>query len=552
MPTLSPTTSRTSDLNTSKTSGSTSTSSVGSSASTRPRVASHGGYGSQVQQLAPGGDDLTSLTLGGVTLTAHPSGTALAAVERALGEDWTRAARKASSDGGSAVLSLLAPHLPAAALRLPLVHDIADAYASWARGQVEAEKKVASKGSAGTKLAPSGGGKLGKGTAATIDGGSHGLMVPLEAAIGEALGLLAPTPGKSVAAHASGAVSVEGLYLGMGFDLEAEHEEDGFAIEGTAKMEIGLGSVGDHAAIVETVKVKGHGDDAVEAMHMVGLAVEHFLREQQFDWAHPSFGEAWRAGKKFLVNAVAFDAAGPAGGMAAGALLLAGAKIADALWGKGYEDAIVAQMDEDDYGEHQIGVGVGGKMGADDVDVGANLDYAHHTRVSNVGGKIGSETSDTLSGSFAIGVEGGGFALEVSGHMDVPTSGDAADVGLEIAVSRKSSELGVGEVVASLAKNAVLGLGQRAEKRAGGWVGRIAAAVERAFLAAEVLKALSGRCGGIALEAEYDYAKGELGLAVKVTKAWSFEAGDGQEAAVDLAFEVGDEVFSTTAEVGQP
>ena len=57
------------------------------------------------------------------------------AIEEALGVDWARSARDAAKLGGSAVLKLLAPHLPAGTQQMKVARDLADAYAKWSVGQ---------------------------------------------------------------------------------------------------------------------------------------------------------------------------------------------------------------------------------------------------------------------------------------------------------------------------------------------------------------------------------------------------------------------------------
>jgi len=512
-------------------------------AGSRNHVAGGGGYAAQIQRLAPR-ENLPGIAIAGVTLTAQATGATFAAVEKGLGNAWTRTARAAAAKGAASVLQLFAPHLPPNALKLPLAQDIAAAYARWAATQPEIK---ADAGGASPKA--QGEGKGGGPTQKhNLDVGSYGLMVPLEAAIGSQLGKLCPTSGRSVAAHVKGACSVEGLYLALALDMEASKGEDAFEVGGSATFSIGLGTTGENVAINQKLSVKGHGDDAVEAMHMAGLAIEHFMREQQFDWKHPSVDEVLSTGKKFLVNAAALGAGG-AGIAAAGVLALAGAKIADALWGKNFERDIALQMDDDDYGEHSVGVGIGVNGEEEEVGMEVGLDYTHTTKVKNVGGTVGSESEDLLEGHFSVSFEAGGWELELGAYFG-GTFGGATSAGFEIAMARKAQTLSGGDLVADMLGAKVRGLAHKLSKRATGFVGKIADGMDLVLRGHAAAKALGG-AGGLKLTGEYDSASGVLTLALIVTKELASE-NNMKELEIDVKFEIGEQVASLDIPIDPP
>jgi len=493
------------------------------------------GYQQGSQRLAP----TSGVTIAGVPLTAAATGSTFLALERALGYDTAQRARAAAKDGGGAVLVFFAPYLPAGATRLPLAGDVADAYARWAKTAPPLTKPSSGHGKDERKATPK-----------NLQLGKYGLMVDFEAALGTELGLLAAAPGQSVGVHASGAVSVEGIYVAMGVDLEAAHGDGEFEVKGTGTFELGLGTTGENVSLREVVSVAGHGDDAVEAMHMAGLAIERWLRAQQFDWKNPTWEGALATGKKFLVNVATFEAAGPMGVMGAGALALAGGKIADALWGRHFEEDVVQTMDEDDYGETSIGIGVGGRGGEEGVGLDAEVGYRHTTRVQNVNGAVGSQSEDVIGGAFALEVEGGGFEIGLSGHMDVPIGGESVELGLELELGREEHASPVASVVADLAVSSIRGLAATVGARAGGFVGRVAEAMDTFMRAKAIVDAIEG-VGALRVSADYDLDKGELEVSGEVVKELSLEAEAPEEAEISISFEVGQQVLAKTFEVGR-
>lgn len=495
-----------------------------------------GGYEAQVQRLTPR-ETMSGVTIAGVTLTTQASGATFAALEGKLGNAWARSARSAAKRGGDAVLELFAPHLSATLLKHPAAHTIADAYAAWALTQppIDAPKKD-DKGDEKTSKKHD------------IDVGDYGLMVPLQAAIGAQLALLCPTVGRSAAAHVKGSCSVEEVFMSLGLELDAARSADGFEVGGAVTISIGLGTTKENIAINEKLSVKGHGDDAIESMHMAGLAIEHFMREQQFDWKNPSWDEVMTTGKKFLVNSAVMGG-GCAGVAAAGTLALAGAKIADVLWGKRYEEDLALQMDEDDYGEHSVQVGVG--VSADESDVGmhAGFDYTHATKVKNVNGAIGSESEDELEGNFSVKFEAGGWEVELGGHIG-GTFGGSTKAGFSVALGRKDGSVSDGALLADMLGAEVRGLAHRISARATGFIGKVADGMDLLLRGWSAAQALGGT-GGLEISGDYDSHDKVLALKLTVTKELEAEANEGV-VAVDVAFSLGEEVAHLDIPIDPP
>ncbi len=498
-----------------------------------------GGYETQVQRLTPR-ESMPGVTIAGVTLTAQASGPTFAALEGKLGNAWARAARDAAQRGADGVLELLAPHLPATMSKHPAARSIAQGYAAWALTQppidpLDAPKKDAkSDDKAGKKH--------------DIDVGDYGLMVPLQAAIGAQLALLCPTVGRSAAAHVKGSCSVEEVFISLGLELDAARTAEGFEVGGAVLISIGLGTTKDNIAINEKLSVKGQGDDAVEAMHMAGLAIEHFMREQQFDWKNPSWDEVMSTGKKFLVNSAVLGGGG-AGVAAAGTLALAGAKIADALWGKHYEEDLALQMDDDDYGEHSVQVGLGASADESEVGLHAGFDYTHATKVKNINGGIGSESEDELEGNFSVKFEAGGRDVELGGHIG-GTFGGSTQAGFKVELGRKDGSVSDGALLADMLGAQVRGLAHRISDRATGFIGEVADGMDlllRGWAAAQAL----GGTGGLEISGEYNSGDKNLALTLTVTKELAAEANEGV-VAVDVAFSLGEEVAHLDIPIDPP
>ncbi len=448
------------------------------------------------------------------------------------------------------MLKLLAPQLPAGAERLPLAHDIAAAYALWAATQPPIKDPQDAPGQLGKGKSEGGGTQT-----HNINAGQYGIMVALEAAIGTRLAHLCPTEGRIAKAHVLGACSVEGVYLALAFDAEVGSHKDGFEVSGEATISIGIGETNAALAINEKLGVKGHGDDAIEAMHMAGLAIEHWMRDQQFDWKNPSWDDVLTTGKKFLVNSAVL--AGPGGGAgvaAAGVLALLGAEIANALWGKNFEHDVSQTMDENDYGETSVGVGVGAFVKpmegeGDQPSLNADLDYKHTTKVSKgTEQDLEQETEDLLDFSFAVGFGGGGWKFKLGGHIGGKLGG-STQMGFSVGMERKEQKIGT-EVVGDLIGAEVRGLAHKIAKRANGFVERMADAVDALMQATAVANALNGS-GGLKLKGEWDSSDEMLDLKLEVTREWELGENTGVEA-LEVSFEIGDEIELGKVKVRAP
>jgi len=253
-------------------------------------------------------------------------------------------------------------------------------------------------------------------------------------------------------------------------------------------------------------------------------------------------------GKKFLKNAAALGA-NANGVVYAGVLALAGSKIADALWGKSYEKDVALQMDDNDYGEHSVGVGVG--VGADNegVELEVGFDWTHTTRVGAEGGEITSEEGDRLEGSFALGFEAGGWEMELSAKLGGEIGG-AVDAGFEIAMKKAHQKPDAGALVSDLIGKKIRGFADRVTKRARGFIGDVAGGIETAMKMKEALAALEGT-GGLALSGDYDSTSGVLTLELVVTHGIDDKL-KAEVVDLEVSFELGQRIFSLPIPIDPP
>jgi hypothetical protein len=496
-------------------------------------------YDTDTRLLAPSNAGADTITIAGVTLSAASVGRDFAALEVALGETGKQA-RAAAPDGGSAVLLVLAPLIPFDLRRSPVVLDLLNTYAAWAVTQPSIESQRPG---------------LGQAESVTLPYGEYGMMVDLEHFVGTEMGLYIPMAGQSVAVHASAAVSVDGVFLKVAGQLEAEHGHDGYVVSGQVEIQVGVGSVGDHASLKASVGVEGHGADAVQAMHMAGLVIEQHISNSQFDWANPSWEEAGKTGALFLENLVAFEAAGPLGATSAGVLALCGKKIAAALWGENYERDVVKTMTEGDYGVEELGAGVELRGGdGKDVDLVAGLDYKHRTTIERgeQSGRLTETHEELLDAHAKLSVSGGGWELSGRGNFEIPLDGGQPKVGFGITIGRESkSGLIDPAVLSAQVGDLVDRMAAGVAEAAGAFTGQVVDLVDLYFRGSAVLDALAG-AGEVEFKGSYDAQSEVLSLSLVLVRKIAAKGGDGQEVKVSMDWETGQEILAQDFPVRRP
>lgn len=263
-------------------------------------------------------------------------------------------------------------------------------------------------------------------------------IVQANAMVGSFLGALAPTPGTTVDASLKVAVMVKGIYLSIGYNVALEHTDHGMEMKGKMAVGIGIGIGGGaglmggsaFATIQGAMGFTAKGDSTGECLDLVMLGLDQWLRVQEPSWAEMALSPAM---------AILRTTGG-------------GAWVADALFGAGFDDKVLAAMDPKSKGEEAdtltfteslgIDAGASGKMGLGgdmDLEAGVNANVRHEqqsTIAKNDKGKLDPAVEKSgLAGEMGMKVGVGGFSGKGSSSFFMPykdVKSSKLDLSLEV------------------------------------------------------------------------------------------------------------------------
>jgi hypothetical protein len=322
----------------------------------------------------------------------------------------------------------------------------------------------------------------------------------------------------------SAGVSADIVFAEFGGSLNAARTEDGgFSCGGKLTLKVGVGTALNNVALTESVTVSGKGNDAVEAVNLVGLALERTIRP----WDNEYFmRETTMKGGGFLVSHTV------------------GNDIADGLWGKGYDAAMLKNMDDDDEGRVELGIGLEANGGEEGVGIHAGAEF-HSADVykKDEEGKLDHDVENEVELAASFDLEAGGLSFEGAGSATFPNVDECVvAMSLGFGIETPTQVALVANAVKQVLSTAAT-FGQRlGDSKFERIVKTIAENVQ-------MVVALEERVGTFyEVEAEYKSGSGELEVTVKSKTKWS-EKEESDVATLRIAGERGADIWSQTFKV---
>jgi hypothetical protein len=240
------------------------------------------------------------------------------------------------------------------------------------------------------------------------DLGVFGGMLALKKALTAAIWQIAPQPGNAAEVKLSASVSVEGIVAKFSFEAEIDHLHDGgFELSTKTSSMVGIGMEGKCQADLgiyqkQSVGLRGKTPDV--CIDEVGLYFDLWLREQA--WSRKSFTDPakWVA----LVKAIY------TGDMIRIISMVAGNKIADLLFGRGFEKLVVSEMAVGDHVQWSEEIGLQGGFKVK----GGGEDGFKFGLEGSAGFKSQTTATKEKNGELDIERENG-FVWDASAELDV-------------------------------------------------------------------------------------------------------------------------------------
>lgn len=242
------------------------------------------------------------------------------------------------------------------------------------------------------------------------------------AAIGAALELFAPRPGTSASVDLRVQVFAVGLYAGLKLHGGVKRTQQGFELDGSMGLSIGLGLAAGPttmwAGLEGTVGFAAKGDSGAECLDLVGLGIHSWLCDQEVT--------VYQAVTCPLMSMLKVS-----GGMK---------WLADQMFGSGFDDKVLRGMDSGAAGdeadtlgfEQSLGVDAGIEAGEQvggagtTVAIGGGIAGAERTTYEKgADGKLAETTESGVKGSFNVALEVGGLKVAGGASFWKPSGGEA-------------------------------------------------------------------------------------------------------------------------------
>jgi hypothetical protein len=285
-------------------------------------------------------------------------------------------------------------------------------------------------------------------------------------------------------------------------------------------------------------------------MHLIGLALEQWVREQEISAGDLQDPDTWiTMGADQFIGGLLGPVWGPLylGGKAA--VMAAGGPIADTLWGNGYAAATVKNMDDNDKATRVVAVGGEGNAGNDTHSGKANAAYERSKVLSSNDGELDTKTERAFKAKGAYTFKGTHVNVTGSVGVSVPIGDDKGttmSLGMTVASTGKSALDMLGSLAKGTVRQSVVALAQGTSMDK-----TVDNAMRIADAYALVFELAAGKAGGgsaVKLEGKYNFTTRKLTIVAKAARGPKIMEKIKSDVSTDVAkitgkFVVGTELF---------